>query len=199
MESKVVDNRDKMNEQLKTPERNINKENEGSPKKAWTVKDVVLEAMRRSANKFFELKNKEEVDERLNKKLQPPLFVTNRWSQSILNYFKNGWENMLLRWGLWDELVVHKVLTNGYHWIMTGDLNVTLHPKEHTMGGANMTIDMMEFSECVDKIEVTELSSSRLFFTWDKNPLNTILKVMKKLDRIIVNEEFLTKFNNAIH
>nr|GEU70105.1 hypothetical protein [Tanacetum cinerariifolium] len=77
------------------------------------------------------------------------------------------------------------------------DMNVILKTSEHTMGGSCITTDMEEFEKCVNDIEVTDLCSSGMFFTWSKNLKSVVPGVMKKLDRIMVNEELLNKFNNA--
>ncbi|GJT62905.1 RNA-directed DNA polymerase, eukaryota, reverse transcriptase zinc-binding domain protein [Tanacetum coccineum] len=71
---------------------------------------------------------------------------------------------------------LHKI-TNGHSWVVKGDINVTL--------------------KCINDIEVTDLCSSGMFFTWSKNPKSVIPGVMKTLDRIMVNEELLSKFNNT--
>ncbi|GJX36121.1 RNA-directed DNA polymerase, eukaryota, reverse transcriptase zinc-binding domain protein [Tanacetum coccineum] len=61
--------------------------------------------------------------------------------------------------------------------------------------------EMQEFNECVDMIEVEDLCSSGLFFTWTKNLKKARERdetgVLKKLDRVMVNEDFLKKFDQA--
>lgn len=85
-------------------------------------------------------------------------------------------------------------------WMLAGDMNVTLHPKEHFVWSA-MTKDMHEFKECVNNIEVEDISSSGLFFTWTKNlhKVKAGLKsgTLKKLDRIMGSEEFMNQFSTA--
>nr|GEW09952.1 RNA-directed DNA polymerase, eukaryota, reverse transcriptase zinc-binding domain protein [Tanacetum cinerariifolium] len=65
------------------------------------------------------------------------------------------------------------------------------------MGRSYLTTDMEEFVDCVSNLEVIDLSSSGFFFTWSKNPNNPIPGIMKKLDKIMVNENFLNKFSDA--
>ena len=64
-----------------------------------------------------------------------------------------------------------------------------------------MTTDMQEFKECVNNIEVEDIASSGLFYTWTKNlhKVKAGIKsgVLKKLDRIIGNEVFIGMFAQA--
>ncbi|GJW13417.1 RNA-directed DNA polymerase, eukaryota, reverse transcriptase zinc-binding domain protein [Tanacetum coccineum] len=79
--------------------------------------------------------------------------------------------------------------------------NVTLTTVEDSAGGSYINSDMQEFVDCINMIEVEDLCSSRLFFTWTKNVTksrNDIdTGILKKLDRVMVNEEFLRRFNKA--
>ncbi|GKD02360.1 RNA-directed DNA polymerase, eukaryota, reverse transcriptase zinc-binding domain protein [Tanacetum coccineum] len=86
-------------------------------------------------------------------------------------------------------------------WIMMGDMNVTMVPNEHFTGGSGMTSDMKEFKECINGIEVEDIASSGLFFTWTKNlfkiKVGNYTGVLKKLDRVMGNEGFIDKFSQA--
>ncbi|GJU82552.1 RNA-directed DNA polymerase, eukaryota, reverse transcriptase zinc-binding domain protein [Tanacetum coccineum] len=119
----------------------------------------------------------------------------------MLDYFKAKWDEMQgnkVNWDvakgieedvledahgtakiMTDDMVEGSVdkITNGHSWVVRGDINVTL--------------------KCINDIEVTDLCSSGMFFTWSKNPKSVIPGVMKTLDRIMVNEELLSKFNNT--
>nr|GEZ55904.1 hypothetical protein [Tanacetum cinerariifolium] len=57
-----------------------------------------------------------------------------------------------------------------------GDMNVTLAPNEHSAGGSRMTSDMEEFKDCVNNIEVEDITSSGLFYTWTKNLFKVVWK-----------------------
>ncbi|GJZ25315.1 RNA-directed DNA polymerase, eukaryota, reverse transcriptase zinc-binding domain protein [Tanacetum coccineum] len=60
---------------------------------------------------------------------------------------------------------------------------------------------MQEFKDCVNMIEVEDLCSSGLFFTWTKNLKKARegnhTGVLKKLDRVMVNESFMKKYDKA--
>ncbi|GJX83654.1 hypothetical protein Tco_0333135 [Tanacetum coccineum] len=71
------------------------------------------------------------------------------------------------------------------------DMNVTLEPSEHSAGCSSMTKDMNDFKDCVNMIEVEDIASSGLFYTW------TNIGILKKLDRAMGNEAFICKFAQA--
>nr|GEY23219.1 hypothetical protein [Tanacetum cinerariifolium] len=77
-------------------------------------------------------------------------------------------------------------------WKMMGDMNVTMVPNEHSTGGSGMTSDMNKFRECANNIEIEDIASFGLFFTWTKNLFKTktcnYTGVLKKLDRDMGNE-----------
>ena len=79
-------------------------------------------------------------------------------------------------------------------WLLLGDINVTLKPNDHSDGGSNTTNDMQDFIDCVNTAEIDDLSSCGVFFTWIKSPLNPQTSILKKLDRAMVNEEFMTEY-----
>ncbi|GKB31530.1 RNA-directed DNA polymerase, eukaryota, reverse transcriptase zinc-binding domain protein, partial [Tanacetum coccineum] len=61
--------------------------------------------------------------------------------------------------------------------------------------------DMYDFKECVDLIEVEDITSIGMFYTWTKNLYKTKngkdAGILKKLDRAIGNEAFISKYSQA--
>ncbi|GJY89293.1 RNA-directed DNA polymerase, eukaryota, reverse transcriptase zinc-binding domain protein [Tanacetum coccineum] len=57
--------------------------------------------------------------------------------------------------------------------------------------------DMKDFIDCVDNIEVEDVCWTGLHFTWIKLPSNPNTGILKKLDRVMANEDFFSKFNHA--
>ena len=98
---------------------------------------------------------------------------------------------------LWKDLNLYNRIAKGHPWVIMGDFNVTLKVEEHSMGGSLITQDMQEFSDCVNSIEVEDISHSGLVFTWIKFPKNPITSTLKKLDKIMANEDFLANFPAA--
>ncbi|GKE07161.1 RNA-directed DNA polymerase, eukaryota, reverse transcriptase zinc-binding domain protein, partial [Tanacetum coccineum] len=63
--------------------------------------------------------------------------------------------------------------------------------------GSTMTKEMQEFSDCFNLVEVEDIGSSGFFYTWSKSLTNPHNTVLKKLDRVMVSEEFLMEFNGS--
>ncbi|GJW52546.1 RNA-directed DNA polymerase, eukaryota, reverse transcriptase zinc-binding domain protein [Tanacetum coccineum] len=82
-------------------------------------------------------------------------------------------------------------------WSPSGDLNVTLKLDEHSEGMSCSTADMVEFQECIEKIELEDINKTGCHFTWTKSLRNPETAIMKKLDRIMGNGEFIDKFPQA--
>lgn len=78
-----------------------------------------------------------------------------------------------------------------------GDFNVTLYTHEHSMGGSAMTKDMLEFQDCINDIRMDDIGSIGFQFTWTKSPQNPLASTLKKLDRVMINEEIINSFVNA--
>lgn len=76
-------------------------------------------------------------------------------------------------------------------------MNVILKAEESTMGPSMMTRDMLEFEECINHIEVEDICSSGMQFTWTQKMLKPSTCILKKLDRVMVNGEFITKFSDT--
>ncbi|GJT20143.1 RNA-directed DNA polymerase, eukaryota, reverse transcriptase zinc-binding domain protein [Tanacetum coccineum] len=68
---------------------------------------------------------------------------------------------------------------------------------EHAVGMSHRNIDMQEFYETVNTLEVKDICSSGFQFTWTKSLKNPNCVVLKKLDRILVNDEFMKQHQKA--
>nr|GEU89064.1 hypothetical protein [Tanacetum cinerariifolium] len=90
-----------------------------------------------------------------------------------------------------------KKIVGNNAWLMMGDMNVTLSLNEHSAGSSCMSSDMNDFKDCINYIEMKDIASSGLFFTWTKNlskdKTESSTRALKKLDRIMRNEEFIDK------
>ncbi|GJW76252.1 RNA-directed DNA polymerase, eukaryota, reverse transcriptase zinc-binding domain protein [Tanacetum coccineum] len=98
---------------------------------------------------------------------------------------------------LWNDLQIAKCSTVGYPWVIIGDFNVTLNVEEHSAGRSTISNDMQDFIDCVNNIGVEDLCMSGMFYTWIKSPFNPNTSILKKLDRVMANDELTTKYNNA--
>lgn len=71
---------------------------------------------------------------------------------------------------LWQNLGLHKAFVHDRPWCILGDFNVALHLDDRFMGSSNIDIAMCEFSECVDSIELNDVKSVGMHFTWNQKP-----------------------------
>ncbi|XP_071739330.1 uncharacterized protein [Rutidosis leptorrhynchoides] len=68
---------------------------------------------------------------------------------------------------------------------------------EHSSGCLAITDEMVEFNSCISDIEVEDLDSTGFHFTWTKLLKNPLCNVLRKLDRIMINESYVTRFPQA--
>ncbi|GJX64450.1 hypothetical protein Tco_0298793 [Tanacetum coccineum] len=106
-----------------------------------------------------------------------------------------------VRRNLWGKSCRDNEFVNGKSWSIASDMNVTLHPNEHSCGSSMLNADTMEFKDCLNVIEVEDLCSSGLHFTWTKNlhkaKVGVMTGILKKLDRVMSNEEFINQYPQA--
>ncbi|GJZ07587.1 RNA-directed DNA polymerase, eukaryota, reverse transcriptase zinc-binding domain protein [Tanacetum coccineum] len=91
---------------------------------------------------------------------------------------------------LWKDLYLHKRICEVNPWVIMGDMNVTLNLEEHSNGGSVITEEMHEFRDCINLIEMDDIGSYGFFYTWTKSLRNLDNTVLKKLDRVMVSENF---------
>nr|GEV37024.1 hypothetical protein [Tanacetum cinerariifolium] len=94
------------------------------------------------------------------------------------------------------ELDRHKNMVRGFPWILIGDFNMVLNLEDSFSGSSSLNYAISEFKECVNKIEVMDINSFRLHYTWNQK-LKGGRGIMKKLDHIMGNLEFIDSFPGA--
>ncbi|GJX41721.1 putative RNA-directed DNA polymerase [Tanacetum coccineum] len=97
---------------------------------------------------------------------------------------------------LWADLEIHKNVVCGFPWILMGDFNVALNIEDYFSGPSCMNAAMNDFKACVNKIEVMDINSTGLHYTWNQKPRSGG-GVLKKLDRIMGNLKFVDTFPGA--
>ncbi|GJR53134.1 putative RNA-directed DNA polymerase [Tanacetum coccineum] len=90
------------------------------------------------------------------------------------------------RRSLWADLELHKNVTRGKPWILMGDFNVALNLEDYSSGPSKLNYAITDFKDCVYNIEVMDINSSGLHFTWNQKPKGGC-GLLKKLDRIMGN------------
>nr|GFB35479.1 RNA-directed DNA polymerase, eukaryota, reverse transcriptase zinc-binding domain protein [Tanacetum cinerariifolium] len=98
---------------------------------------------------------------------------------------------------LWKDIIRAKRMTTEWPWMMIGDFNVTLKNEDHSNGGYRISNDMQDFINCVNTVEMEDLCSNGVYYTWIKSPLNPQNSILIKLERAMVNEELMLKFPDA--
>ncbi|GJV69943.1 RNA-directed DNA polymerase, eukaryota, reverse transcriptase zinc-binding domain protein [Tanacetum coccineum] len=105
--------------------------------------------------------------------------------------------NGRLRRKLWADLIAYKSMSNnsplGYIRRSKCESSFTYHLE----GISYKTHDMEDFQDCVNAIKVDDICSSGLHYTWTKSLLNPNASVLKKIDRVMGNEEYLEVRNRA--
>ncbi|GJS65356.1 hypothetical protein Tco_0679920 [Tanacetum coccineum] len=92
---------------------------------------------------------------------------------------------------LFDAQVMHQTL------VYFGRLHcLSLSADEKSIGSSIVYTGMRDFQECVEAIEVTNVNSSRLRFTWNQKPKGED-GILKKIDRIMANLDFYESFVGA--
>ncbi|GJZ31360.1 RNA-directed DNA polymerase, eukaryota, reverse transcriptase zinc-binding domain protein [Tanacetum coccineum] len=76
-------------------------------------------------------------------------------------------------------------------WVVLGDMNVTLAPNEYSSDISFMTGNMNKFKDCIINIEMKDVASSGLFYTWAKNLFKAKKRAFKFSNFIANKEEFL--------
>ncbi|GJZ24374.1 RNA-directed DNA polymerase, eukaryota, reverse transcriptase zinc-binding domain protein [Tanacetum coccineum] len=74
------------------------------------------------------------------------------------------------------------------------DFNVTSRIDEDSEGMSCSSADMIEFQECIERIEMEDLNKIGCHFTWTKSLKNLNTVIMNKLDRIMGNGDFISNF-----
>ncbi|XP_043696723.1 uncharacterized protein LOC122647366 [Telopea speciosissima] len=102
----------------------------------------------------------------------------------------------VLRSSLWTDLRSIAHLTVNHPWGLGGDFNVIWYSIEK-QGGDHVDSDAMDsFSECIEDIGANDLSWTGFPLTWSNKRAGPN-RIACKLDRVLVNEEWLTSFPSS--
>ncbi|XP_071718721.1 uncharacterized protein [Rutidosis leptorrhynchoides] len=103
-----------------------------------------------------------------------------RWNWASNNNVCNKGTRIILGW---DPSIVQLMV-----------INVT--EQDTTAGSSKITIVMREFNECVEELHMEDVNYFGLHYTWNQRPREGT-GVMKKIDRVMANEEFFNQYNDA--
>lgn len=97
---------------------------------------------------------------------------------------------------LWDNLLRHSKFVKKNPWSMMGDFNVSLNMEDSSSSMSGISAAMREFKECISSINMEDINSSGFHFTWHQKRLSGA-GIMKKIDRVMGNDGFITNFDGA--
>nr|KAJ0195180.1 hypothetical protein LSAT_V11C700342460 [Lactuca sativa] len=127
-------------------------------------------------------------DQVIHCKVRFPL--NNKYVFCSIVYAANKYIN---RRALWSSIMRHKDFVRDDAWVIGGDFNVTLNLNESTAGSSRYTKGMMEFLDCINYLEIQDINSNGLNFTWNQKPQGSH-GILKKLDRVMGNSRLLEVF-----
>ncbi|GJU61810.1 RNA-directed DNA polymerase, eukaryota, reverse transcriptase zinc-binding domain protein [Tanacetum coccineum] len=86
-----------------------------------------------------------------------------------------------------------KGLMRNRPWVLLGDFNAALYIEDLSSGGYEPNVAMRDFKECVQAMEVADVNSTWIYFTWNQKPKgsNGILKKIDKIMEASLNEDVL--------
>ncbi|KAK3204757.1 hypothetical protein Dsin_018803 [Dipteronia sinensis] len=84
---------------------------------------------------------------------------------------------------------------HGSPWIVLGDFNVSRSVGESIGGCSRISGAMEEFNDCLQSLDLDDLRFSGFLHTWCNKRSNSC--IFKKLDRVLVNNDWLVKFENS--
>ncbi|KAJ9536686.1 LOW QUALITY PROTEIN: hypothetical protein OSB04_un000159 [Centaurea solstitialis] len=107
-----------------------------------------------------------------------------------------GANDLVMRRQMWSSIRKHKVMIGSQPWIVMGDFNAMLFPHDGLGGSSRRDRAMEEFGECVDDVEIMDVRYSGVQYSWRQKP-TSVEGIVRKLDRILSNTEFLSRFRSA--
>ncbi|GJU83616.1 sodium/hydrogen exchanger 6 [Tanacetum coccineum] len=78
-----------------------------------------------------------------------------------------------------------KGLMRNRPWVLLGDFNAALYIEDLSSGGYEPNVAMRDFKECVQAMEVADVNSTWIYFTWNQKPKGSN-GILKKIDKIMV-------------
>ncbi|XP_022042279.1 uncharacterized protein LOC110944943 [Helianthus annuus] len=97
---------------------------------------------------------------------------------------------------LWNDLCKHNLFVGDKPWVMLGDFNSILFLDDSLSGTSTSNIGTREFKECVNNIEMVDVKSSGLHYTWT-NKQKKGKAIFRKIDRVMGNSSFIDVFPDA--
>jgi endonuclease/exonuclease/phosphatase family metal-dependent hydrolase len=100
------------------------------------------------------------------------------------------------RRALWSDLEAFQNSIGDSPWLLAGDFNVIKDPSEK-LGNMILNSYEQEFLACTESIGVEDHPAVGCYYTWTNRREDGVF-VMKKLDRVLVNHQWLHLFPQCI-
>jgi exonuclease III len=113
------------------------------------------------------------------------------WHQTYVYCSNNPIERRIL----WQHLLSIKLRMVAGPWLLCGDFK-SVRFLEEKWGLGSLNSYQLEFHDCLNTLEVVDLNFSGCFFTWSNKSEGDNF-VARKLDRVLVNEEWLCQFGRT--
>ena len=95
------------------------------------------------------------------------------------------------RYGLWDKLREFTEHTERMPWMIGGEFNTILHPRDRVGSDTNRLPEMVDFAEMAEDCRLIDPGFDGFEYTWAKNTL------LERLDRAFINENYWTEMFEA--
>ncbi|XP_020257721.1 uncharacterized protein LOC109834188 [Asparagus officinalis] len=107
-----------------------------------------------------------------------------------------GFNQMEARQELWLELNQILQLIGSVHWLICGDFNAMISNDEK-LGGAVLTnSDTRDFNNFITDCHLNHMKTLGCFYTWNNKQM-TDTRVWSRLDRVLVNDQWINVFNSS--
>ena len=98
---------------------------------------------------------------------------------------------------LWKDILNCANSVGSLPWISLGDFNVVLNPFEVFGGNPGGNQGVEEFNDCVNACCLVDLRYTGCYFSWNNCRADSEHIIKKKLDRALVNQNWLDHFPTA--
>ncbi|KAK3184522.1 hypothetical protein Dsin_031808 [Dipteronia sinensis] len=115
-------------------------------------------------------------------------------SGSLLTTFVFAKCSQIERRELWEQL--HGISTFNVAWVVLGDFNTIRSDTERVGGRPRISSAMAEFNECINICELLDLRFEGRQLSWC-NGHQGLARSWAKLDRVLINNEFVAKYGDA--
>ncbi|GJZ37317.1 RNA-directed DNA polymerase, eukaryota, reverse transcriptase zinc-binding domain protein [Tanacetum coccineum] len=95
---------------------------------------------------------------------------------------------------LWRNLSEHNMLVSNEPWVVLGDFNVIMNTDECSNSFNIVDRDMDVFRRVLHSLELEDIVSYGMFYTWIQKRRNPEAGFLKKLDRVLGNASFLSSY-----